>query len=223
MTKIRLAIAVAAALTTSAALAPPAQADTVTGIATTYGTLHRGGVSGNGTVYIASSVQIARNAAGQVTNVRGAGRITKVDKVAAVQVDRVALGTSTTGVTANPVPANAGAGSTVLSVTDWVRVRPGTCTNYRVRTNYSVRWSDGGRSTFSILSPFSRICGPALPKPPTTPTPPGNPGDAVNCTDFATWSAANAWFQRYRPFYGDVAKLDGNDDGIPCESLPGAP
>ena len=25
------------------------------------------------------------------------------------------------------------------------------------------------------------------------------------------------------PYYGDVAGLDGNDDGIPCQSLPGAP
>jgi hypothetical protein len=27
----------------------------------------------------------------------------------------------------------------------------------------------------------------------------------------------------YFPTYGDIAGLDSNHDGIPCESLPGAP
>ncbi|WP_440710204.1 cell wall-binding repeat-containing protein [Herbiconiux sp. YIM B11900] len=70
---------------------------------------------------------------------------------------------------------------------------------------------------------------PAPPAPPTPPTPPapptvpGNPGDTKNCKDFATWAEAKAWFDYYYPYYGDVAKLDGNNDLIPCESLPGAP
>lgn len=60
------------------------------------------------------------------------------------------------------------------------------------------------------------------PGPGPTP-PPANPGDTKNCGDFGSWAAANAWFQTYYPYYGDVAKLDGNNDGVPCESLPGAP
>jgi hypothetical protein len=73
---------------------------------------------------------------------------------------------------------------------------------------------------------------PAPPPPPSTSStttttqpaqPPPNPGDAVNCTDFATWAEANAWFQTYYPYYGDVANLDSDHDGIPCETLPGAP
>ncbi len=64
--------------------------------------------------------------------------------------------------------------------------------------------------------------------PPTTPAvtsplPPGNPGDTKNCSDFATYSQAKAWFDLYYPYYGDVAKLDGNNNLIPCEALPGAP
>lgn len=61
--------------------------------------------------------------------------------------------------------------------------------------------------------------------PPTTPPaqPPPNPGDSVNCPDFATWAEANAYYQKYFPYYGDVAKLDFNHDGIPCETLPGHP
>ena len=60
---------------------------------------------------------------------------------------------------------------------------------------------------------------PATP-PPATPTPPGNPGDTKNCLDFATQAAAQVWFDTYFPFYGDIAKLDGNGDGIACESRP---
>ena len=46
----------------------------------------------------------------------------------------------------------------------------------------------------------------------------GNPGDSKNCKDFASYGEAKAWFDQY-PMYGDVAKLDGNGDGRPCESL----
>lgn len=57
----------------------------------------------------------------------------------------------------------------------------------------------------------------------TTPSVPANPGDTRNCSDFATWSEAQAWFDTYYPHYGDVASLDGDGDRIACESLPGAP
>lgn len=49
---------------------------------------------------------------------------------------------------------------------------------------------------------------------------PANPGDDVDCSDFATQREAQAWFDRYYPYYGDVARLDANNDGRACESLP---
>ena len=52
---------------------------------------------------------------------------------------------------------------------------------------------------------------------------PAHPGDTKNCGNFTTWTAANTWFWTYYPYYGDVAQLDGDDDGVPCESLSGAP
>jgi len=63
------------------------------------------------------------------------------------------------------------------------------------------------------------------PTPPVTPpvTPPANPGDSKNCSDFKTYAEAKAWFDTYFPYYGDVAHLDANGDGRPCESLPGGP
>lgn len=73
---------------------------------------------------------------------------------------------------------------------------------------------------------------PATTAPPTTapapettpaPSPPANPGDSKNCGDFSTYAEAKAWFDTYFPYYGDVARLDGDSDGEPCESLPGGP
>ncbi len=58
---------------------------------------------------------------------------------------------------------------------------------------------------------------------PTRPAPPPNPGDTVNCPDFHRWADAQAWYKKYYPYYGDVARLDADHDGIACESLPGAP
>lgn len=61
------------------------------------------------------------------------------------------------------------------------------------------------------------------PKPTPAPAIPPNPGDTKNCSSFGTWREAQNWFEYYYPHYGDVARLDGNNDGIACESLPGAP
>ncbi|MGB3730963.1 GmrSD restriction endonuclease domain-containing protein [Microbacterium sp.] len=58
---------------------------------------------------------------------------------------------------------------------------------------------------------------------PAQPTVPANPGDTKNCGDFATYSEAKVWFDTYFPYYGDIAKLDGDNNGIPCENLVGAP
>ena len=52
---------------------------------------------------------------------------------------------------------------------------------------------------------------------------PDNPGDTKNCGDFTDYAEAKAWFDTYYEYYGDVAKLDNDDDLEPCESLPGGP
>ena len=46
-----------------------------------------------------------------------------------------------------------------------------------------------------------------------------NPGDTKNCADFASFDEAKAWYDKYFPAFGDVAKLDGDGDGVPCQSL----
>jgi endonuclease YncB( thermonuclease family) len=50
--------------------------------------------------------------------------------------------------------------------------------------------------------------------------PPANPGDVKGCSDFKTYEDALQWFERYEPYYGDVAKLDRDGDGVPCPGLP---
>jgi hypothetical protein len=54
----------------------------------------------------------------------------------------------------------------------------------------------------------------------TTTTIPANPGDTKNCSDFATQAEAQAWHDKYFPHYGDIANLDGDANGVACESLP---
>jgi len=58
-----------------------------------------------------------------------------------------------------------------------------------------------------------------IPTQPPTTSRPAYPGDSKNCGDFSSWREAQSWFEYYYPYYGDVAKLDGNNDGIACESL----
>lgn len=49
---------------------------------------------------------------------------------------------------------------------------------------------------------------------------PPNPGDKRGCSDFDTYEDALRWYEKYFRFYGDVAKLDRNNDGVPCPGLP---
>jgi len=54
----------------------------------------------------------------------------------------------------------------------------------------------------------------------TTTAPPANPGDIKGCSDFDTYEGALRWYEYYYQWYGDVANLDRNNDGIPCPALP---
>lgn len=44
--------------------------------------------------------------------------------------------------------------------------------------------------------------------------------DEYNCSDFATQPEAQTFFDNAGGVKGDVNGLDGNKDGVPCESLP---
>jgi putative cell wall-binding protein len=83
---------------------------------------------------------------------------------------------------------------------------------------------DGDR----IACETAAAAAPVAPRPvasapaPVAPAPtrPARPAD-VDCSDFRTQAAAQAFYNRYFPFYGDFARLDGSDnDGRACEGLP---
>ena len=157
---LAVTVGVVGGIVVASVVATTARADTVSGQGTLTGNRYRGGVPAHGGVNFATGVQVNRDPAGEITKVRAAARITKLSQAARVQVDRVVLGTSTQAVTAKNTPTNSGAGSTATSYTAWHGVAPHTCTAYRVRANYSIRWNDGVISTFSVLSPLTTVCGP---------------------------------------------------------------
>ena len=49
---------------------------------------------------------------------------------------------------------------------------------------------------------------------------PNNPGDTKGCSDFSTYEDSLGYYEKYFPFYGDVARLDRDGDGVPCPGLP---
>ena len=99
---------------------------------------------------------------------------------------------------------------------------------------YFVPASSATAGRFVPLTPTrildTRIdLGWTSPQPPTAPHHlppprhrhlPATRATQSNCSDFATQAAAQAWFDTYFPFYGDVARLDADGDGVACESLP---
>lgn len=54
--------------------------------------------------------------------------------------------------------------------------------------------------------------------------PVGTPGakgtDEYNCSDFSTQAEAQIFYDKAGGVSSDVNRLDGNKDGVPCESLP---
>lgn len=61
--------------------------------------------------------------------------------------------------------------------------------------------------------------------PTQTPAPsmggPAKPISEINCSDFTTHATAQQWFERHGGSKSnDVARLDGNRDGVACSSLP---
>ena len=59
-----------------------------------------------------------------------------------------------------------------------------------------------------------------------TPTPTAtrpDPEDDRNCSDFSTWQEAQGFFESEGGPASDPHRLDGDGDGVACESLPGAP
>jgi hypothetical protein len=70
----------------------------------------------------------------------------------------------------------------------------------------------GNQESLQIAPTTSRPTTTVAPTTTTTTAIPGNPGDSKNCSDFNTQRAAQNWFNTYFPYYGAVARLDGDND-----------
>ena len=103
------------------------------------------------------------------------------------------------------------------------RLAPGM-SGYYALTAPTADLHPGRSRLYGLVVPAPRAAAPA-PVRATSPAPaqparPTRPAD-VDCSDFATQAAAQAFHDRWFPLYGDFARLDGNDDdGRACESLP---
>ncbi len=79
----------------------------------------------------------------------------------------------------------------------------------------------GARSrNYGLVVPAAPVRQPVVSNPVT-----GSGGTSVrppdrDCGDFGSQAAAQAFFERYRAQFGDVAGLDRDGDGIACETLP---
>jgi micrococcal nuclease len=96
--------------------------------------------------------------------------------------------------------------------------------SYKPNTRYDALFKDYQKEAQRSKSGLWGACEPATVKSPAlivSPSTPrlANPGDTRNCGDFSSYAEAKAWFDTYFSLFGDVAKLDGDGDGIPCESL----
>lgn len=221
MSRMRIvAVGAVTGLATLMAFASSAAADTVAQQGAAQGDRYRGGVPALGGVSYRVALTIARDPAGDIVNVGGYATIAKRTRVAKVQIDRIALGTAAAGVRTNPTPANSGTGPSAVSVTNWAPISPRTCTGYRVRATFSIRWADGALSTFSILSPLSTVCGPTSPPAyrdcaalnARFPHGVGRPG-AVDSTSGTP--VTNYYVSSY--IYSGNTHRDADHDGIACE------
>ncbi len=79
-----------------------------------------------------------------------------------------------------------------------------------------------GPTVSKMLTPAEwRAMGSPRPEVHGAPTAPAQPTFDRDCGDYPSQAAAQADFNRYYPWYGDVFRLDGDGDGIACESYFG--
>ncbi len=79
------------------------------------------------------------------------------------------------------------------------------------RSMETVYFSDGGKQM--LRDDSTKVVY-------TKENPPRNPGDTKGCSDFESYEDALQWYETYQSYYGDVAKLDRDGDGVPCPGLP---
>lgn len=82
------------------------------------------------------------------------------------------------------------------------------------RSGYSMLDRDG------VIWPFGSVATSLGAIPSADLAIPPDPGDIRDCADFTVLIDAQQWFDHHRPFHGDVALLDGDNDGRACGADP---
>ena len=76
--------------------------------------------------------------------------------------------------------------------------------------------NDSRRTSLAPMADFEPLDGAVQ----ATQSIPPNPGNRFNCADFQYFEEAFSYYDRFYPYYGDVARLDRDNDGVPCPGLP---
>lgn len=85
----------------------------------------------------------------------------------------------------------------------------------------ATSWVSWAKSHYGSASPSAPVSRTPTRSPSTSGSGPDKPVSQVNCSDFPTHAAAQNWFDAHGgSATNDVAGLDGNGDGIACQSLP---
>lgn len=150
------AIGILASVAVSMAVAPAASASSISEQGNDFAGLYHYGDISKGYVYVDSSVEIYQDDNYDAVKIRGHAQIEKGNRVLRVQIDKVVLGDAGRAVTQTTIAASSGTGGKqAVKNTAWIAVKDGTCSRYRIRVYYSVRWDDGTLSKFSRLAPFT--------------------------------------------------------------------
>ncbi|HTZ43814.1 MAG TPA: excalibur calcium-binding domain-containing protein [Jatrophihabitans sp.] len=157
-----LAVATAAVLPVVLAVPASAQAgDVVVKAGTAAGAIYYGPTAARDAAKFATGLEVVRNPAGELVDVRATSTVAGWYRASRVQVDSVRLATATTVVLARTSPV--ASASLATATTGWRAIAPGTCTRYRSITGYSVRWANGVTGRYTKASPLITVCGPSRP------------------------------------------------------------
>jgi hypothetical protein len=85
----------------------------------------------------------------------------------------------------------------------------------------ATSWVSWAKSHYGSAPPRAPVSRTTTRPPSTSVSGPDKPVSEVNCSDFPTHAAAQHWFDVHGGSpANDVAGLDGNGDGVACQSLP---
>lgn len=135
----------------------------------------------------------------------------------AVQVDSLVQGCLTTSLYSYRIGATCNDGTSSSATGSGACSHHGGVAQWRMATGYS-------KSETECRTEAEVLLGIKTPDSTSAPTQAESPcscsGDILNCADFGTQRAAQNCFEYCGGVGNDIHRLDGDNDGVACESLP---